>query len=455
MAGKKRRKLKAWIYFPLSLMLAIVASIVFVLAFRGEKKKEPIALQATSSEEMQQEVVAAPTTQPVSTVRLFAYRDGDKWGYKNQTGDVVIQAKYKEAKPFSEEYAWVKDAQTDRYGLIDQSGNEYGGFIYEDVRSFHEGFAAVKRENTWGYANTMGVTQKPAVYSAAWDFHNGYARVSKDEKFYYINTNEEEISEKKYERASDFAETTSDTLAFVGEKDSGGSTIRYYIINPTTTIKGIGGVEGTIYSQDRAAVKLESGLYTFYDAFGNDAMARTFEEALNFSDDLAAVREGDRWGYVNAEGEFTIPAMYQEAQSFSEGFAAVRNELGWFYIDKAGTRVTDSDVVYAQAEPFSQGYAQVVLGNSAMVINSSGVVSGELYKMDPAELSGSYRAIIKTTSGNSLNMRAMPSAEADIMLGIPTEAEVAVLETVDGWCRIQYQDATGYVKREFVFKKNE
>lgn len=454
MAVKKRRKLKAWIYFPLSLILAVIASVIFVLVLRGESEEEQIIVQATPSEEAPQELVATPTDQPVSVVRLFAYRDGEQWGYRDQVGNVVIQAKYKEARPFSEEYAWVKSPQTDLYGLIDQQGNEYGGFIYDEVHEFHEGFAAVKREQTWGYAKTTGVTQKPAVYSAAWDFHDGYARVSKDEKFYYINTDEMEISQKKYDWASDFAKTTSDTLAFVGEKDPGSSTIRYYIINPTTTIKGIGSVEGTGYAQDLAAVKLESGLYTYYDEFGNDAMSRTFEEALNFSDGLAAVREGDRWGYINASGEFVIPAMYQEAQSFSEGFSAVRDETGWFYIDKNGTRMTDLNVYYAKAEPFLKGYAQVTLGNSAMVINSSGVVTAELYKMDPAELSGSYRATIKT-SGNALNMRAMPNTDADIILSISTESEVTVLETVDGWCRIHYQDATGYVKREFVFKNAE
>ena len=64
---------------------------------------------------------------------LFSIKDekGDKWGYINISGEMVIQPKYEMAFPFYEGKAFVREADKDNYLII----NEKGEIIEGDVSS--------------------------------------------------------------------------------------------------------------------------------------------------------------------------------------------------------------------------------------------------------------------------------------------------------------------------------
>jgi len=66
------------------------------------------------------------------------------------------------------------------------------------------------------------------------------------------------------------------------------------------------------------------------------------EESLGFSDGLAAVRVGSKWGYVSPDGTFQIPPQFPAADSFSEGRAAVQIGSQWKFIDKTGKPVSET-----------------------------------------------------------------------------------------------------------------
>ena len=55
-----------------------------------------------------------------------------------------------------------------------------------------------------------------------------------------------------------------------------------------------------------------------------------------FSEGLAAVNRGGRWGYVNKAGRFVIAPRFQKVHNFSGGLALVvaGNKLG--YVDMTG-----------------------------------------------------------------------------------------------------------------------
>ena len=83
----------------------------------------------------------------------------------------------------------------------------------------------------------------------------------------------------------------------------------------------------------------------FMDKNGNIRIACQFDDALCFSEGLAAVKTynewtgGFSWGFINTAGEMVIPAQFDDAHSFSEGLAAVRINNEWGYIDKTGEAV--------------------------------------------------------------------------------------------------------------------
>ena len=94
-----------------------------------------------------------------------------------------------------------------------------------------------------------------------------------------------------------------------------------------------------------------------------------YDNALNFSEGLAAVELNGKWGFINKSGKEVIPLKYDSIGSFSEGFAAVKLSDKWGYINKSGKEVIP--LKYDYVENFSKGLAEVVLNGITIKINKS------------------------------------------------------------------------------------
>jgi hypothetical protein len=64
-----------------------------------------------------------------------------------------------------------------------------------------------------------------------------------------------------------------------------------------------------------------------------------FQNALRFSEGLAPVCLGGKWGYISAEGNLAINPQYEEAGLFAGGLAHVRAIGKYGLIDKEGKYV--------------------------------------------------------------------------------------------------------------------
>jgi hypothetical protein len=89
-----------------------------------------------------------------------------------------------------------------------------------------------------------------------------------------------------------------------------------------------------------------------------------------FSDGLACVKQGDKWGYIDRKGNFKIEPRFREATDFSDGLAAVKPDHLWGYIDKAGKVAIP--VQYRDCAPFSEGLAAVKVRGQWGFIDTQG-----------------------------------------------------------------------------------
>ena len=109
-------------------------------------------------------------------------------------------------------------------------------------------------------------------------------------------------------------------------------------------------------------------------------LVETYEDARPFTDDgWAAVKKNGKWGFINTSGEIMIDYQFEDALSFSQHLAAVkvsineekteqdgRGETGrqngqtehWGYISLYGKIVIEP--VFLQAKSFAYGYAPVL-----------------------------------------------------------------------------------------------
>ena len=101
-------------------------------------------------------------------------------------------------------------------------------------------------------------------------------------------------------------------------------------------------LDATDFSEGYAFVVANDGtkLFGIIDKSGKYVHEPAFDEATPFSESLAAVRAGEKWGYVDLDGRWAIPPNLAHAEPFWHGLARVAFEPGrGGYIDKGGSVV--------------------------------------------------------------------------------------------------------------------
>jgi hypothetical protein len=131
---------------------------------------------------------------------LVPVQVGEKWGYADNTGRILIAPSFDEAQRFSEGLAAVAirigpkpgdqlvdqllappNEQQFKWGFINESGQLAVTPQYANVGSFSEGLARVKVGEgfigKWGYINSKGEVLIEPQYYYAEEFKNGRAAV--------------------------------------------------------------------------------------------------------------------------------------------------------------------------------------------------------------------------------------------------------------------------------------
>ena len=261
-------------------------------------------------------------------------KDG-KWGYINQSGELVIKATFDEAAHFSD--GWAKVKIEERLSFIDASGDIVLTPDVSTVKSFSEGLAVASKEGSkkQGYVNKKGEFVIEPRFNFAYSFSEGKASVCKTKigECGYINKEGKIVIKQSLEGARKFVNGLA----------------------PAKT----GGFNGQ---------------WGYVDDKGKFVVEPQFEQAMPFSEGLAAVRttikkskyviEKNIWGYINREGTWVLKPKYDLARAFSGGLAPVKYAAGWKFIDKKGKtaflRVGNKRIDFA--EPF-QGNLARATGN--------------------------------------------------------------------------------------------
>lgn len=116
------------------------------------------------------------------------------------------------------------------------------------------------------------------------------------------------------------------------------------------------------------AVALEQSARSTTATTGTYVAAPQFDNAGAFSEGLAAVQVGGKWGFVDKSGKVVIepqfnPDQVQYNARFSDGLAAVNFGAGtnWGFIDKTGAVVINPQFEGSYYSPpfFSEGLAAI------------------------------------------------------------------------------------------------
>lgn len=273
-----------------------------------------------------------------TTLHLSAQQSNSKIVYPRltpQTKVVTVESSssssfFPRFTEFSDGVAWVQNGKTQKWALIDTSGN----ILIDFVLSFG--------------------------YDAPPTFHQGICPFMIPGKGYVLINKTGQIVVKLPETTKISPYIDGVATAFLKVKNNKKSTS----LRPYYDIKAV-------YLNTKGQV-IWANLASDIQAFDVLKPMRPFKESLAAFYDYAK----RKWGYINKEGKIVIPAVAEEAKDFSEGLAAVKINGKWGYINTKGV-VTINNIFTEKPESFSCGRAIVYKnqgGNNVCFIDTLGKV---------------------------------------------------------------------------------
>jgi len=296
------------------------------------------------------------------TLKSFKDSTG-KYGYKDQSGQIVIPAKYQSASSFVKDLAAVK--LNDKWGFINSTGKEVISIKYQEENSFIDGLARVKLNDKWGVIDQSGKEVIPIKYQEVNTiFVDGLLRVKANDKWGMVDKSGNEIIPIKYQNIYDFY----DGLAAVRLND------KYGFIDKNDKVVVATRFQSVIISfQEGLCGAQWNDKWGFIDKAGNEVVSNKYQEVKFFRDGWAKVKLNDKWGAVDKTGNEIIPPRYDDVFSyiFSTGLGKVKLDKKWGAVDKAGKEVIA--IKYEDLYPtFNDGLSTVKLNGKWGYIDTAG-----------------------------------------------------------------------------------
>jgi hypothetical protein len=274
-----------------------------------------------------------------------AVRRNGKWGFIDKTGNIVIDLEWDRAGPFSEGLAPV--AKDGWCGFIDLAGKLVVPLEWKQVSFFSGGMAAVSRNRKSGFINSTGTVTVPVE----WDLLDVRELVGE------LPCGDGDFARawwalERADRMVDFARGRRHDPQF----HNGSAPIKM------RGSRGFFDRTGVTYVTDPCGALLTTN--DRVDVPPNN------ESSLYFPFGLAAVRKGNKWGFVEQRGKTIIPLVWDDVDAFSEDLAGVSKDGHWGFVDASGKVAIDVDL--DNVKPFSNGLAPAKKGGKWGYVDKDG-----------------------------------------------------------------------------------
>lgn len=250
-------------------------------------------------------------------IKGYYVQKGEKWGYIDSFGNIVIELKYDALDKF-DSYGRARMIYNNRFGVVDCGGRVIIPAAYDYIDTFGTLDVTVAQVgDKYGVINDDFEIVVPFEYSYIYSFNNAHSTVAyQNGKFGIISTGGEHLTDFTYTHMEEF----KNGLALAYEDGYG-----YLDHNGNEVIE-------TVHSDVKQGTALSVFLkkddrWALYSPAGHNMTGFIYVNAGAFSNGLSAVsvmtEAGERYGYVNDSGDCIIPFIYTAALDFKYGKAIV------------------------------------------------------------------------------------------------------------------------------------
>ncbi len=325
------------------------------------------------------------------------YRDG-KWGYVNNTGQVVIVPRFHWAEDFFEDRAavqegdgssgkcgyvrpdgsWAVELATSafpsgrfsegrawyhqwigkslRFGCVDAEGRSVLSPTYGDCKPFSEGLSAVMTGPSALELEAFGGSIEDLNSRQRWGCVDleGHGVISFEYEFIEPFSNGMALAKR----------TGEDHPAFIDHRGQAVIPLAQFARHSMPI------VTGHSFHEERALLSLFDGIAKsrrcLIDASGQIVWQSDDIYLSPFSCGLAHARprNAEKVGFVNLQGQYVIPPKFEHAGDFREGLCRVLEGGKWQYIDATGAVICAGvgEQSWNDAEDYYCGLARVHIG---------------------------------------------------------------------------------------------
>ena len=247
-----------------------------------------------------------------------------RWGYIDNTGKFVIDRQFEEVGDFHNGYAGVKVFGS-KWQLIGKDGGAVSPATFEQIGDCGQAskplepntiiYCSYRDGVKWGFMDNKGTTRVPPAFDRVDAFSEGMAAVSKLGKWTYIDNTGKQICDFKFDKAEPFKDRVAE--AYFGSD--------FVIIDDNGTMSMSDPLNSNTFFHNGLGLSLKKGKYGFINKAGKTVVKRRFTYAEDYSEGTAVVGVASaRRGYIDPKGQFVIPPVFEDALSFSDKLAAVK-----------------------------------------------------------------------------------------------------------------------------------
>lgn len=254
-------------------------------------------------------------------------------------GDIVIEPKVDVDTLYCLCNGLCQVEKGGKYGYIDESGELVIPFKYDKAFPFSEnGLAFVVGENgLGGYINKFGKYVIDPIYETGSTFKYGFAAVSKNGEYKYIYKNGLQAVNNTFNYAGGFSDCG---LAKIVEFDG-----RHSLMDTASwvVLKLKEGCELAEYKEGSRITKFrKNGKEALIDAAGEIITGFYDQIVISPHSRLNLFSRNDLWGYIDDRGNEVISNIYKEASEFTDDKVAfvkafhplAKNNIWEFYINE-------------------------------------------------------------------------------------------------------------------------
>ena len=218
---------------------------------------------------------------------------------------------------------------------------------FDNATDFSEGMAAVKINNKWGFIDLSG----KVVIAPQFNPYQAQFNAAFSDGLVAVNF----VSAQKSGTAGNdpvglrwgFADKTGKLV--IKPKFEG----NYYA--PPHFANGLAVIGGSFIGTTIATFGMNTK-FGYIDKTGVMVIAQKYDEAYDFSEELASVKVGSKYGFIDKAGRMVIAPTYDAPGFFRDGMAIVELNKISYVIDKNNHKVFDKG--YTALSAYSEGLAR-------------------------------------------------------------------------------------------------